>query len=215
MAGNGGIMLRILIADDHPIVRKGLKQILSDESDIEYIGEARNDSEVLNLAYTQDWDAVVLDITMPGRGGLEVLTDLKRLYPKLPVLVLSIHPEDQYAVRALKEGASGYMNKETAPEELVRAIRKIIKGGKYVSSSLAEKLASMLSIEAPLHEHLSVREHQVMLLIASGSTLTQIADEMSLSVKTISTYRSRILEKMGMTNNVEITRYAMQYKLID
>lgn len=152
---------------------------------------------------------------MPGRGGLEVLTDLKRLYPKMPVLILSIHPEDQYAVRALKEGASGYMNKETAPEELVRALRKIINGGKYVSSSLAEKLASMLGSEAPPHEHLSVREHQVMLLIASGNTITRIAEEMSLSVKTVSTYRSRILEKMGMTNNVEITRYAMKYKLID
>lgn len=208
-------MLRILIADDHPIVRKGLKQILSDEPDIEYVGEARNDSEVLNLLYAEDWDAVVLDITMPGRGGLEVLTDLKRLYPKMPVLILSIHPEDQYAVRALKEGASGYMNKETAPEELVRAIRKIIKGGKYVSSSLAEQLASMLGNDAPLHERLSVREHQVMLLIASGSTITEIADEMSLSVKTISTYRSRILEKLGMTNNVEITRYAIKHKLIE
>jgi two-component system, NarL family, invasion response regulator UvrY len=208
-------MLRILIADDHPIVRKGLKQILSDEPDIEYVGEARNDSEVLNLLYAEDWDAVVLDITMPGRGGLEVLTDLRRLYPKIPVLILSIHPEDQYAVRALKEGASGYMNKETAPEELVRAIRKIIKGGKYVSSSLAEQLASMLGNDAPLHERLSVREYQVMILIASGRTITEIADEMSLSVKTISTYRSRILEKLGMTNNVEITRYAIKYKLIE
>ena len=208
-------MLKILIADDHPIVRKGLKQILSDEPDIEYVGEARNDSEVLNLMHAGEWDAVVLDITMPGRGGLEVLTDLRRLSPRIPVLVLSIHPEDQYAVRALKEGASGYMNKETAPEELVRAIRKIIKGGKYVSPTLAEKLVSMLRSEAPLHERLSVREHQVMLLIASGNTITRIADEMSLSVKTISTYRSRILEKLGMTNNVEITRYAIKHRLIE
>lgn len=208
-------MFRILIVDDHPIVRKGLKQILSDEPDIEYVGEARNDSEVFSLVYSQDWDAVVLDITMPGRGGLEVLTDLKRLYPRMPVLILSIHPEDQYAVRALREGASGYMNKESAPEELVRALRKIIKGGKYVSSSLAEKLASMLGSNTVPHERLSVREHQVMLMIASGSTITRIADEMSLSVKTISTYRSRILEKLDLTNNVEITRYAMKYKLID
>ena len=208
-------MLKILIADDHPIVRKGLKQILSDEPDIEHVGEARNDSEVLNLMLAENWDAVVLDITMPGRGGLEVLTDIRRLYPKTPVLILSIHPEDQYAVRALKEGASGYMNKETAPEDLVRAIRKIVNGGKYVSSSLAEKLASMLGNEAPLHEHLSVREHQVMLLIAAGSTITQIADEMSLSIKTISTYRSRILEKLGISNNVEITRYAMKHNLIE
>jgi DNA-binding NarL/FixJ family response regulator len=189
-------MLKILIADDHPVVRKGLKQILADEQDIGLVGEARNEGEVLNLVHGHDWDAVVLDITMPGRGGIELLSDIKRLHPRLPVLILTIHPEDQYAVRALKEGASGYMNKETAPEELVRAIRKITGGGKYISSSLAEKLASMLGGETPLHDSLS------------------IAEEMSLSVKTISTYRTRIFEKMGVTNNVEIARYAMKHRLV-
>jgi DNA-binding NarL/FixJ family response regulator len=207
-------MLKILIADDHPVVRKGLKQILADEQDIGLVGEARNEGEVLNLVHGHDWDAVVLDITMPGRGGIELLSDIKRLHPRLPVLILTIHPEDQYAVRALKEGASGYMNKETAPEELVRAIRKITGGGKYISSSLAEKLASMLGGETPLHDSLSIREYQVMLLIASGKTITAIAEEMSLSVKTISTYRTRIFEKMGVTNNVEIARYAMKHRLV-
>ncbi|HOD74704.1 MAG TPA: response regulator transcription factor [Syntrophorhabdaceae bacterium] len=207
-------MIKIIIADDHPVVRKGLKQILSEETDVELVKEARNDSEVLNLLHAHDWDAVVLDITMPGRGGLELLTELKRLRPKLPVLVLTVHPEDQYAVRALKEGASGYMNKESAPEELVQAIRKIIRGGKYVSAALAEKLASMIGAEAQPHENLSIREYQVMLLIASGKTVSEIAEEMSLSIKTISTYRTRILEKMGMTNNVELARYAMKHNLI-
>lgn len=207
-------MIKIIIADDHPVVRKGLKQILSEETDVELVKEARNDSEVLNLLHAHDWDAVVLDITMPGRGGLELLTELKRLRPKLPVLVLTVHPEDQYAVRALKEGASGYMNKESAPEELVQAIRKIIRGGKYVSAALAEKLASMIGAEAQPHENLSIREYQVMLLIASGKTISEIAEEMSLSIKTISTYRTRILEKMGMTNNVELARYAMKHNLI-
>lgn len=207
-------MIKIIIADDHPVVRKGLKQILSEETDVELVKEARNDSEVLNLLHAHDWDAVVLDITMPGRGGLELLTELKRLRPKLPVLVLTVHPEDQYAVRALKEGASGYMNKESAPEELVQAIRKIIRGGKYVSAALAEKLASMIGAEAQPHENLSIREYQVMLLIASGKTISEIAEEMSLSIKTISTYRTRILEKMEMTNNVELARYAMKHNLI-
>lgn len=208
-------MLKILIADDHPVVRKGLKQILADEQDIAVVGEARNDGEVMNLIHAHAWDAVVLDITMPGRGGMELLSEIKRMYPKLPVLMLTIHPEDQYAVRAFKEGASGYMNKESAPEELVGAIRKVIRGGKYVSTTLAEKLASTLGAETPDHDGLSIREYQVMLLIASGRTISQIAEEMALSVKTISTYRTRILEKMGMTNNVELTRYAMKNRLVE
>jgi DNA-binding NarL/FixJ family response regulator len=208
-------MLKVLIADDHPVVRKGLKQILADEQDIAVVGEARNDGEVMNLIHAHAWDAVVLDITMPGRGGMELLSEIKRMYPKLPVLMLTIHPEDQYAVRAFKEGASGYMNKESAPEELVGAIRKVIRGGKYVSTALAEKLASTLGAETPAHDGLSIREYQVMLLIASGRTISQIAEEMALSVKTISTYRTRILEKMGMTNNVELTRYAMKNRLVE
>jgi two-component system invasion response regulator UvrY len=208
-------MLKILIADDHPIVRRGLPQILSRETDIEMVGEAQNSTEVLDLTRTEDWDAVVLDIAMPGRGGLDTLKELKRLYPALPVLMLSIYPEDQYAVRAFRAGAAGYMNKETAPDELIKAIRKIIKGGKYVSPALAEKLVLMMQAEAPSHDSLSDRENQVMLKIASGKTLSQIAAEMSLSVKTISTYRERILEKMKMKNNAELTYYAIKHHLVD
>ena len=208
-------MLKILIADDHPIVRRGLQQILSRETDIAMVGEAQNCSEVLDLTRTEDWDAVVLDIVMPERGGLDTLKELKRLYPALPVLMLSIYPEDQYAVRAFRAGAAGYMNKETAPDELIKAIRKIIKGGKYVSPALAEKLVLMMQAEAPFHDSLSDREYQVMLKIASGLTLSQIAGEMSLSVKTISTYRERILEKMKMKNNAEITHYAIKHHLVE
>jgi DNA-binding NarL/FixJ family response regulator len=176
-------MIKILIADDHPIVRQGLKQILSEEPDIEVVGEAQNSQEVLELVRKQHWDIVILDITMPGRGGLDVLKELKHERPKLPVLMLSVHPEDQYAVRALKAHASGYMTKDSAPEELVKAIRKILRGGKYISSTLAEKLAFDLETETekPLHETLSDREHQVLLMIASGKTVSKIAEELSLS----------------------------------
>jgi len=210
-------MINIIIVDDHPIVRQGLKQILSEEPDMAMFGEAQNSQEVLDLIHKQDWDAVVLDITMPGRGGLDVLKEIKHERPKLPVLILSIHPEDQYAVRALKAGASGYLNKESAPEELVRAIRKILRGGKYISSTLAEKLAFNLEVEAekPPHEILSDREYQVMLMIASGKTTSAIAEEMSLSIKTVSTYRSRILEKMKMKSNVDLTYYVIKNNLID
>jgi len=208
-------MLKILIADDHPIVRRGLQQILSGETDIAMVREAQNSAEVLDLARTEDWDAVVLDIVMPGRGGLDTLKELKRLYPALPVLMLSIYPEDQYAVRAFRAGAAGYMNKETAPDELIKAIRKIIKGGKYVSPALAEKLVLIMQAEAPSHDSLSDREYQVMLKIASGKTLSQIAGEMFLSIKTISTYRERILEKMKMKNNAELTYYAIKHHLVE
>jgi len=208
-------MLKILIADDHPIVRRGFQQILSGEADIIKVGEAQNSTEVLDLVRTQEWDAVILDITMPGRGGLDTLKELKRLYPALPVLMLSIHPEDQYAVRAFRAGAAGYMNKESAPDELIRAIRKITRGGKYVSPALAEKLAFIMGAEPPSHDCLSDREYQVMLMIASGKTLSQIAEEMSLSIKTISTYRERILGKMKMKNNAELTYYAMKHHLVD
>jgi len=208
-------MLKILIADDHPIVRRGLQQILSGETDIAMVREAQNSAEVLDLARTEDWDAVVLDIVMPERGGLDTLKELKRLYPALPVLMLSIYPEDQYAVRAFRAGAAGYMNKETAPDELIKAIRKIIKGGKYVSPALAEKLVLIMQAEAPSHDSLSDREYQVMLKIASGKTLSQIAGEMSLSIKTISTYRERILEKMKMKNNAELTYYAIKHHLVE
>lgn len=208
-------MLRILIADDHPIVRRGLKQILCDEPDISIVGEAQSADEVLELVRNKHWDAVILDITMPGRGGLDTLEELKRQYPDLPVLMLSMHPEDQYAARAFKAGAAGYMTKESALDELVKAIRKITKGGRYVSEAFAEKLVASMREERPAQDSLSAREYQVMLMIASGKTLSQIAAEMMLSIKTISTYRSRILEKMQMKSNAEITHYAIKNGLVE
>ncbi|MBP8979857.1 MAG: response regulator transcription factor [Syntrophobacterales bacterium] len=208
--------IRILIADDHPIVRAGFKLVISDTQDMTVADEAGNGQEVLNLIRKHDYDIVLLDISMPGRNGLEVLKDLKAEKPKLPVMILSIYPEEQYAVRALRAGASGYMTKASAPNELIAAIRKISQGGKYISASLAEKLTDYLDEDAskPLHEKLSDREYQVMLLIASGKTVSDIADELCLSVKTISTYRSHILEKMKLKNNAEITLYAVQNKLV-
>jgi two-component system invasion response regulator UvrY len=210
-------MIKVLVVDDHPIVRQGLKQVISEESDMAVLGEAQNSQEVFELIHEQDWDVVVLDITMPGRGGLDVLRDIKHERPKLPVLMLSVHPEDQYAVRTLKAGASGYLTKESAPEELVGAIRKILRGGKYVSSTLAEKLAFHLESETGklLHESLSDRENEVMLMIASGKTISAIAGEMSLSVKTVSTYRARILEKMQMKGNADLTYYVIKNRLLD
>jgi DNA-binding NarL/FixJ family response regulator len=209
--------IRILIADDHPIVRAGFKQVISDTQDITVADEAKNGEEVMNLIRKNDYDIVLLDISMPGKNGLEVLKDLKVEKPKLPVMILSIYPEEQYAVRALRAGASGYMTKASAPNELIVAIRKISQGGKYISSSLAEKLTDYLSedISKPLHEKLSDREYQVMLMIASGKTVTNIADQLCLSVKTISTYRSHIIEKMKLKNNAEITLYAAQNKIIE
>lgn len=192
-------MIKILIADDHAIVRKGLKQILSETYDMVVANEAANGRQCLELVGKNDLDLVLLDIAMPGRGGIDILKDLKHEKPKLPILMLSMYPEEQYAVRALKAGASGYLTKESAPEELIAAIRKVSQGGKYVSSSLAEKLAVYLETdsEKPVHEMLSDREYQAMLMIASGKTVKQIADKLSLSVKTISTYRARILKKTG------------------
>ncbi|MCX5856724.1 MAG: response regulator transcription factor [Deltaproteobacteria bacterium] len=208
--------IKILIADDHPIVRAGFKQVISDMPDMLVADEAANGQEVLNYIRKKDYDLVLLDISMPGRSGLEVLKDLKSEKPKLPVLILSIYPEEQYAIRALRAGASGYMTKASAPNELIAAIRKISEGGKYISASLAEKLAYYLDGDAskPPHETLSDREYQVMLMIASGKTVTEIADELCLSVKTISTYRTHILDKMKMKNNAEITLYAVQNKLV-
>ena len=210
-------MIKIFIGDDHAIVREGLKQIVAETSDMVVAGEAANGQQVLEQVGKDDWDLILLDIAMPGRGGLDILKQLRRERPKLPVLMLSMYPEEQYAVRALKAGASGYLTKESAPEELIAAIRKVSLGGKYVSSSLAEKLAVYLETdtEKPAHEMLSDREYQVMLMIASGKTAKQIADELSLSVKTVSTHRARTLEKMGMKNNAEITYYAIKKGLVD
>ena len=210
-------MIKILIADDHAIVRRGLKQILAETPDMVVAGEAHNGQELLEKVRGHPWDVIVLDISMPGRGGLDILKQLKSERPKLPVLMLTIHPEDQYAVRVLRAGASGYLTKESAPDHLVEAIRKVARGGKYVSPHLAEKLAFNLESlsEKPLHEMLSDREFQVLRFIASGKTVKEIGEELSLSVKTISTYRTRILEKMKMRNNAELTHYAIQQKLVE
>ncbi len=209
-------MIRVLIADDHAIVREGLKQIVADTPDVIVAGEAANGHEVLEYVRTHDCEVVLLDIAMPGKDGLAALKELKSLRPRLPVLVLSMYPEEQYAVRLLKAGASGYLTKESAPEELVAAIRKVSQRGRYVSASLAEKLAFLLDRtgdRAP-HEILSDREFQVMLMIASGKTATEVANAMCLSVKTISTYRGRALAKMGMRNNAEFAYYAMKEGLL-
>src|SRR5690242_3711569 len=209
--------MKILLTDDHAVVRHGLKQILADEFKRATFGEARNAQEALDLVWKENWDVVVLDITMPGRSGLEVLREIKKTRPKLPVLVLSMHPENQFAVRVLKLGATGYMTKESAAEELVGAIKKVLAGGRYVSAPLAETLAKNLSSSAvkPAQELLSDREFQVLRLIASGKIVSEIARELALSVKTISTYRSRILQKMGLRNNAEMMHYAMQYQLVE
>lgn len=208
--------MRILITDDHAVVRSGLKQILAEAFPKAEFGEATNAQEALDRVWKEPWDVVVLDITMPGRSGLEVLKEIKKSKPKLPVLMLSMHPEDQFAVRLLKVGASGYMTKESAPQELVGAVKKVIAGGRYVSPSLAEKMASYLAIDVqtPPHERLSDREFLVLRQIASGKTPTAIAKDLGLSVKTISTYRMRILEKMSMQNNAELTHYAIQNQLV-
>lgn len=210
-------MLKILVADDHSIVREGLKQILSQVPDIVVAGEASDGNQAVNKARNGDYDLVLLDIVMPGISGLDVLKQLKVEKPDLPILILSMYPEEQYAIRTLKAGASGYLTKESAPEELIGAIRKVCSGGKYVTSSLAEKLVSYLEVdlERPVHDLLSDREFQVVIMIASGKTVTQIADELSLSVKTISTNRSRALRKMGMKTNAEITYYAIKHGLVD
>jgi two-component system invasion response regulator UvrY len=210
-------MMKILIADDHSVVREGLKQILSERSDMAVTAEASTGHEVLKQIEKNNFDLVVLDISMPGRGGLDILKEIRNKRPKLPVLILSMYPEEQYAVRVLKAGASGYMTKDSAPHELINAIKQISKGKKYVSPSLAEKLAVDLEISTgkPLHESLSDREYQVMCMIASGKTLKEIAEQLSLSIKTISTYRSRILEKMNMKSNAELTHYAIKNSLVD
>ncbi|MBI5652267.1 MAG: response regulator transcription factor [Chloroflexi bacterium] len=210
-------MFKILIADDHALVREGLKKILKSETDMLVAGEAQNAAEVLEHVKTAPPDIVLLDISMPGMSGLDVLKELKQLYPRLPVLILSMHPEDRFAIRALKAGAAGYITKESAVGALVDAIRKIAAGGKYVSPALAERLAVEVEQDTakPLHENLSDREYQVMRLIASGKKVSEIAPELHLSISTVNTYRARVLEKMKLQSNVELTRYAMENKLID
>jgi DNA-binding NarL/FixJ family response regulator len=205
-------MTRILVVDDHPIVRRGLKQILCDDSTISWVGEASNTEEAVRQMAENHWDVVVMDITMPGKSGLELLREIKESFPKLPVLVLSIHPEEQYGKRVLKAGASGYLNKESAPEELVQAVRRILRGGKYISPALAERLAGDLEhpSDEPLYERLSDREYDVVSKTVQGKTLKEISFELGLSSKTISTYRMRALRKLGMKNTTELIRYAVQ-----
>lgn len=210
-------MIKVLIADDHPVVREGLKQIINKSTDIMIGGEALNGQEVLDKVNSEKWDVVILDLNMPGKDGFDVLREIRREKQKLPILILSIFPEDQMGVRVLRAGASGFLNKESAPKELINAIRKIHTGGKYVSQKLAEKLAYEIEIntEEELHKRLSNREYQVLCLIASGKTINEIADQFSISDKTVRTYRERLLEKMNLKNDVELTHYAIHHKLIE
>lgn len=209
-------MIEILIADDHSVVRRGIKQILSEESDMQVSGEAANCSEIFDMLDQKPWDLLILDITMPGKSGLDALIEIRQKKPDLSILILSMHPEEEIAVRALKSGADGYLNKESVPGELIQAIRKVISGGRYISHTLAESIFMSISKDNGIqpHNELSEREFQVLCLIASGNSLTGIGEKLSLSVKTISTYRTRILEKMNMKSNVELTHYAIKNKLV-
>lgn len=210
-------MTHILVVDDHAVVRQGVRQILSEQFQDAVIGEAASASEMMGQLRVRHWDVVVLDVGMPGKSGLDALKDLKHASPKLPVLVLSAYPEDQLARRMLKAGAAGYLNKDSAPNELVRALRKILGGGKFVSTAVAELLASNLddNFEKPLHEQLSDREYQVMCLIAVGKSLKDIAEDLCVGISTINTYRARILEKMQLRNNTELTHYAIENRLVN
>ena len=210
-------MIKVLLADDHAIVREGLKEILLRHMESVECGEAENAEQVLTQVREHPWDLLILDITMPGRSGLDILADLKQLRPELPVLVLSMLPEDQFGKRVLKAGAFGYLKKESAPEELIQAIRKVLSGGRYVSPALAEKIVLDLNDGAnlPLHEGLSAREFEILVMLGSGKTVSQIAEELHLSVTTISTYRARILEKMNMSTTAELMRYAFRNHLVD
>ena len=205
-------MIRVLITDDHPIVRRGLMQIVADEADMT-VTEAGTGSEALGLIDTEDFNLVLLDLSMPGLSGLEVLSQIRTRRPQLPVLVLSGHAEAEFAVRIIKAGASGYLNKHLAPEELVTAIRRVLSGRKYIGAAVAELIADSLGKDEVAHASLSDREFQVMLLIAAGKTVSEIAEELALSVKTVSTYRTRILEKMNLKNNAELMRYVVENKI--
>lgn len=209
--------LRVLLVDDHAVVRRGLREIIEEFFSGAEFGEASNGQECVAHVSAGPWDVVILDISLPGRGGLDVLKDIRRLQPHVPVLVLSVYPEEQYAVRVLRAGASGYMTKESAPNDVVGAIRKVIAGGKYVSATLAERLVSELGSPAPQqqHERLSDREFEILLMIASGKRVSDIARQLNLSVKTVSTYRNRILQKMDMATNSDLTRYVVTNGLFD
>lgn len=210
-------MISVLITDDHPVVRQGIKQILETCKEIDFIDEASDGGECLNKILKRDFTVALLDISMPGRSGLELLKDIKRIKPGIAVLILSIYPEEQYAVRAIKTGASGYLTKSSAPEELITAILKAARGGKYITQSLAERMAFEFDANSDkqLHENLSDREMEVMCLIAQGKSPKEIAESMAISQKTVSTYRERLLGKMNLANNTEIIRYAIKNGLVD
>ena len=210
-------MIRVLIADDHAIVRHGLKQILAETDDLIVAGEAETGFQAIKMARQDTFDVVLLDISLPDRNGIEVLSQIKKTHPRLAVLMLSMHTEHEFAIRALKASASGYLNKQSAPVQLVTAIRQVAVGRKYISAALAEELANSLGgdTEQPLHELLSDREFQTLRLIASGKSLSAISDELSLSPKTVSVYRARLLEKLDLRNNSDLTRYAIKNKLVD
>ena len=210
-------MIKILIADDHAIVREGLKQIVAEESDMKVTGEAANANELFELLDMGSWEIVVLDINMPGKSGLEALKEMKIRNIKVPVLILSMFSEDQYGLRAIKAGAAGYLKKVSAPTELVSAIRKIVGGGKYISPTLAEKLADNVDVnnKKARHQNLSDREYQIMCFISLGKSAEEIAEELAISIHTVYSYRNRILEKMHLKSNVELTQYAIQNKLIE
>jgi two-component system invasion response regulator UvrY len=209
--------MRILIADDHAVIRRGLKQILLDEYPAAEIDEAADAEAAIKKSITSHWDIIISDLSMPGRSGLDLVQHIKQNFPKLPVLILSIHPEEQYAIRALKAGAAGYLNKEAAPEELVMAVQRVLQGRKYISASIAEKMADELDKEKTnkaSHELLSDRELDVFKLIAGGTSVTDISEKLSLSITTVSTYRARIMNKMNMKSNADLTRYALENNLI-
>jgi len=209
-------MIRVLLADDHPLFREGVKQILAETSDIVVADEASDGREVLVKLGQAQYDVILLDIAMPGYSGVEVLKHIKSIMPDQAVLILSMYSEKQYALRVLRSGASGYLTKDSTPDRLVTAIRKVVAGGKYISPELGEELALRVGTEfkVPRHERLSDREHQVLVMITSGKTTGEIADELSLSAKTISTYRARLLEKMNMKTEAELTHYAIQHELV-
>jgi two-component system, NarL family, invasion response regulator UvrY len=210
-------MIRILIADDHPVVREGLRRMFDKTPDIRVADEAGNGQEVLDKVAQNDYDLILLDISMPGKDGLDILRELRRKSPRPPILILSIHSEEQYAIRALKAGATGYLSKKSISEELIKAVQEITSGRRYITSSLADKLASYIAYdkEIPIHKILSDREYKVMRMIIEGKTRKAIAEELSLSVNTISTYRARILDKLKMKTTAELTQYAMNNHLID
>jgi DNA-binding NarL/FixJ family response regulator len=210
-------LIRVLIADDHAIVRSGLRRILDQTSDIALTGEAASAAELWPMICEGRWDVVILDVNLPGRSGLELLADIKRERPELPVVILTIYSEEQYAVRALKAGASGFLTKESAPEKLIEAVRKAAQGGRFITPEVAERLAMSVARgkEGPPHDSLSDREFQILKMIASGKTVSEIGRQLALSVKTISTHRTRILKKMNLKTNAELTHYAIRNRLVD